>query len=338
MTEVMIRRYGSGLSAIVPASAPTVLDPAADADVLVLEVSGGHLSWNLLAGQTIPAAVIDDSELAQEWVWAIYGEALALALHDDYSATINAEPGLPPLAVSARRLAYAHWAARWWPASTLDGIAPLDPALLDQEIVTLTEECETLVDGADAIVPTVPNLVETSPRASDYALAAGDDHAAGLVLARGLGGWDWRRCPPGVVDASERAVSWQLIREVGETTVTVSAVAAPGLAADLPAHLMPWAGIDFGGTEVDIALRFAAGAWTGVAPVTTSSSPVRVDIRVPGFGAAVDNDRDAVELRDRIRRFAADRLRRAAHPATDDTAPDHPLLAEIAAAEQDSDF
>ncbi|WP_327141487.1 hypothetical protein [Nocardia sp. NBC_01327] len=335
-SALKIRRYGGGLSGIVPAGAATVLDAAAAADTMVLEVAGGYLSWSVLAGQSVPAAVIDDLELAQEWVWAIYGAPIALALDRDQPAEATAAPALPALAVSAWRLAYAHWAARWWPASTLDGIAPLDAGLLERDIAALTLECESLVDGADALAPVVAEMVETRMRASDYALAAGDETPDGLVLARGVGGWDWRRCPPGLVDASERAVSWQAVRAAGATTVAVSAVAAPGVPAEVPAYLRPWARIDTGTEVGEIALRAEGGAWVGELAVAGADPIVRVDIHVPGFG--VDDGADSAELRQRIRAFAAERLRRTAVPGSVDGAPDAPLLAEIAAAADDSDF
>ncbi|WP_067702970.1 hypothetical protein [Nocardia jejuensis] len=379
--------------------APVVLDAVADPDVMVLEVAGGYLTWNVLAGQLIPAAVIDDPELAQEWVWALYGERVALALDahrtpsespagadgvvDEMPAGSSAgaageadaevaravgagdgagevadgvigsgpvdgaggvsagelwaEPGSPALAASAWRLAYAHWASRWWPASTLDSIAPLDSVLLDREIAALTEECESLVDGADAVVAEAPASVETFPRASDYALAAGEGDRGGMVLARGAGGWDWRRCPPGLVDASERAVSWQVVRDAGVTTVAVSAVAAPGGPADLPAYLRPWARIHTAGGVVDAELRSVGGAWVGEAFLPTVGRAGRVDLYLPGFGVAEDTDPAAPELRREIREFASARLRYAAEPA-DDRSPSAPLLAEIAAAAEDSDF
>src|SRR5690606_23784921 len=110
-----------------PPGAPTVLDPAPALDTLVLEVVGGHLSWSLLSGQRLPAAILHDPTAAQDWLWAIYGEAVALALDErPASAELAAAPILPETASAARRLAYAHWASRWWPASTLDGIPALD--------------------------------------------------------------------------------------------------------------------------------------------------------------------------------------------------------------------
>ncbi|MFE3953811.1 hypothetical protein ACFXPS_06445 [Nocardia sp. NPDC059091] len=369
-SAVTIHRYPDGLRGIVPVGDPAALHVAPGPDSMVLEVVGGHLIWSVLAGQELPAALIDDVDAAQEWVWALYGESAALALDsvrpggpvvtaDDQPVPavatgerpveVPAAPVLRSQAVSARRLAYAHWASRWWPASALDGIADLDPALLDRDIALLTEECELLVDGVDALAPPAPAYLETSLRASDYALAAGDEARPGgtLVLARGTGGWDWRRCPPGLVDASESAVSWELVRDAGATSMAIAVAAHPGLPDAVPAHLRPWARIDTGRGELDTELRAADDTWIGESVLSAPASAVRVAIHIPGFGpdpeagpasaddAATDT---AAALRRQIRDFAAARLRTAADPAVDDSGPLAPLLAEIAAAEADSDY
>ncbi|GAA2462707.1 hypothetical protein [Nocardia seriolae] len=353
-STVMIHRYSGGMYGIIPAADVGALSAAPGPGTMVLEVLGGHLVWNVLAAQEVPAALIAEADLAQEWVWAVYGEAVALAVDDlgsdaAGSAEVPALPGSPAPAVSVRRLAYAHWASRWWPASTLDGIAALDPVLLDRDIAVLTEECESLLDGSDFLAPLVPTYIESLPRASDYALAAGDESgtAGTLVLARGTGGWDWRRCPPGLVDASESAVSWQLIRHAGATTVAVNVAAHPELPADIPAHLRPWAHIDTGRGEFDTELRAADDTWIGESDLATTTSAVRITIHVPGFGPIPDTAdalsdteptiESAATLRRRIREFATSRLRRAASPAAEDDAFP-PLLAEIAAANGDSDF
>ncbi|MFE3192680.1 hypothetical protein ACFXHA_26975 [Nocardia sp. NPDC059240] len=344
-STVLIQRYPDGLCAITAAGTPDVLTAAPGPDTMVLQVLGGHLVWNVLAGQEIPAALLDDTDSAQEWVWAIYGEPAALALDavatGGESAEATAFAARPALAASAYRLAYAHWASRWWPASTLDGIAALDQDLLDLDIAQLTEECEALLDGADALAPPVSATAESSLRASDYALAAGDEHRSGaLVLARGTDGWDWRRCPPGLVDASESAVSWELVRDAGATTVAISVAAHPERSADAPAHLRPWARVDTGRGEVDTELRPVHDTWIGESPLSAPASAIRIAIHVPGFGPLPDTAsplESAADLRARIRDFAAARLHSAAIPEIDGD-PLAPLLAEIAAAAGDSDF
>ncbi|MFI9507088.1 hypothetical protein [Nocardia sp. NPDC052566] len=339
---VYIRRDADGLVVIAPPGAPTVLDGTPAIDTAVLEVLGGHLSWSLPAGQRIPAAVIDDLDLAQEWIWAVYGERIALVIAEvgGEDEEFAVDPSRPELVSAAWRLGYAHWAARWWPASTIDGIAPLDAGLLAEEIAKLTEECEALVDGADASMhATEPATTESLGRAEDYALAAGPGARAGaLILSRGTGGWDWRRCPPGLLDASERAVTWTVTRESGATVVRVGVVAAPGLgtALDLPALLRPRAiiGTSTGSTEAELTLT--GDTWIGEAtPPSSTDSTANVDIYVPGVGPAAPSAPNAPQLRQQVRDLATARLRRAT--GTIDHV-DALLLAEIAAAASDSDY
>ncbi|WP_062993178.1 hypothetical protein [Nocardia anaemiae] len=340
---VRIEPVGDGIWSIAPEAAPTVLDGAAAIDALVLEVVGGHLCWSLLAGQTIPAAVIDDVELAQDWLWAVYGERIAVAIADFDSGDADGgefavEPAVPDLVAAAWRLGFAYWATRWWPASTIDGITALDERLLDQEITALRAECDLLIgdDEPSPDEPTPTEAIATTARASDYALAAGgaDRPTGALSLGHGTGGWDWRRCPPGLIDASERAVSWESIRSSETTTVRITAVAAPQLGSDAPAHLHPRARITTPVGTAEAELDLVGDLWTGTAS-TPSDSVSTVDVYVPGVGAPGEPELGGPEIRRQIRELAAARLRRAT--AADD-AVDAPLLAEIAAAASDSDF
>ncbi|MEV0340971.1 hypothetical protein AB0H49_18290 [Nocardia sp. NPDC050713] len=330
MNAVLVREQSNGIWIVAPRGAPTVLDDAPALDTLVLEVLGGHLSWSLLADEQVPAAVLHDPDVAQEWLWAVYGERVALTVADKRTGELPAEPALPALVTRARRLAYAHWAARWWPASTIDGIPALDQGLLDTEIATLTEECESLVDGVDAHFEPVTAASAALGRAADYALAAGPGARHGeLVFGRGSSGWDWRRCPPGLVDASERAVSWELTRAEGATLVRVRAVAAPQLIT-APAHLRPRASLDTAAGVVDTELELFGDTWQGAASVS-SDEVAAVRVYVPGVGPAELGAAEREE-RQRIRDFAIARLGRAG--AGDEDA----LLAETSAAATDSDF
>ncbi|MFJ2666144.1 hypothetical protein ACIO14_17520 [Nocardia fluminea] len=372
MTVVHLRRAEPGLLVIASERAPLVIDAAPGLDVLILEVVGGHLSWSLFDEDSVPAAVLDDVEAAQDWVWAVYGEEVAAAVADDRPGPLTAVPARPASAAALRRLAYAHWASRWWPASTLDGIPALDPRLLVEEIETLSEQCEMLVDGeidelsreldADASLGTADTsdgggtapgmggsssegdsapIGRTLGRAEDYALAAGGaDTSDGLIVARGSGGWNWRRCPPGILDAGENAVSWQVTRAAGVSTVRVSVVASPDCRGIVPEHLRPHAWVRPADAppartlspdaEFTTPLHRQGDAWTGSVriPGTPESSP-EITIFVPGVGPA-DPPEDESTARNRIRRFARARL-------TESTG-DQRLTAETAAAETDEDF
>ncbi|MGW1742134.1 hypothetical protein ACWCPQ_25400 [Nocardia sp. NPDC001965] len=365
---VRIRLIGPGRWSIVPGDSP---DPAAapGLDTAVLEVGGGYLSWNLLAGRPVPAAILHDLDTAQEWLWALYGAEVAVAA-DEYTDPVElpTRPERPELAAAVRRLGYAHWAARWWPASTVDGIPALDPAELDREIAELSEFCESIVDGADAPDAATDPDVLAAPgpaRATDYALAAGGRPSGAdtaLVLERGSAGWDWRHCPPGIVDASERAVSWELVRVPGGSTLRVRVVAAPGLRADPPEHLRPRALVRTGAGIRAAALVLNGDTWSAVVADTTATVS-DIEIYVPGVGAAapagagspadpaVPENRPMtdpaadIRQRDLIRELAHARLRRAGQAisaAAGETAAGPvditPLRAEVAAAESESDF
>ncbi|WP_280271764.1 hypothetical protein [Nocardia wallacei] len=342
MPEAVFLRHDDGVVTLSPADAPTVHDPEPRLDTLVLEVVGGHLSWGLLSGQRTPAAVLHDPAAAQDWLWAVYGEPVAVAVADGHVGETSSAPALPELADSARRLGYALWAAHWWPASTIDAIPVLDPRVLDQDLAHLSEACEMIVDGADALLAQNVSPVAVAQR--DYALAAGPSTAAGpagLILATGITGWDWRRCPPGILDASESAVSWRLTRDSGVTTLGVAAVAAPRFDPGVPAHLWPRARVSTTPTAtLDLTLHPDGDTWTGTA-VTEAEDVAGVDIYVPGVGPSpIENptaadDPHGPAARRRIRDFAANRLRAALHPPE---SGDAPLLAEIDAATMDQDF
>ncbi|MDR7168647.1 hypothetical protein J2W56_002378 [Nocardia kruczakiae] len=340
MPEAVILHHDDEVVIVSPAGAPTVHDATPGLDTLVLEVIGGHLSWSLLSGHTVPAAVLHDPDAAQDWLWAVYGEPVALAVADGRSGELTATPARPELAYAARQLGYAQWAAQWWPASTIDGIPALDPDVLGRDIAALTESCDLIVDGSDAQPwPVGPPVDAVAPRRQDYALAAGpaDAGRTGLVLATGTSGWDWRRCPAGVVDASEFAVSWRLARESGSTSVEVRAAAAPHLDAGLPGYLWPHARVVTDSAPTVLALRLNGDTWVG-GTLVDAENVVRVDIYVPGAGpapagtaASASENMYGPRQRQRIREFVIDRLR---SPQSD-----LPLLeAERAAAASDTDY
>ncbi|NKY45408.1 hypothetical protein [Nocardia cerradoensis] len=338
-SEAIFLHRDDDIVTVSPAGAPTVHDTTPGLDTLVLEVIGGHLSWSLLSGHTLPAAVLHDPDAAQEWLWAVYGEPVALAVADGRSGELVATPARDELSDAARQLGYAQWAAHWWPASTIDGIPALDPDLLARDIAALTESCDLCVDGADALPWPVPPSEAVAPRRQDYALAAGPTDAGrtGLVLATGTSGWDWRRCPPGAVDASEFAVSWRLTRDSGNTSVEVRVAAAPHLDAGMPGHLWPHARVVTDSAPTELALQLSGDTWVGGARVD-AENVVRVDIYVPGVGPALyETSASASEnpygprQRQRIREFVIDRLR--------SPQPSMPLLeAERTAAASDTDF
>ncbi|MFI9465136.1 hypothetical protein [Streptomyces xiamenensis] len=296
----------------------------AGADSAVLEVAGGHLTWAVGDIAADPVAVLDDPPAAQGWLWALYGEAAALRAAAGEPLG-PAEPALPGLARAARRLAYAHWAARWWPASVIDGIPPLDDRLLAAEIAELEQECELLSGGEeygehgqygaseeyrDGAAATSP--VGTPPR-TDYALAAGSGASGSArVLARGTAGTDWRRVPPGLLDASEQALSWEIVRTATRRTeVAVSVVAGAGLTdrVPVPAHLLPRATVTAAdGSTAEVPLRLTDDSWTGTTGLP-GAGPLTFAVHLPAFPDPPTPD-DAAQraLRERVRALARARL------------------------------
>ncbi|RDG30380.1 hypothetical protein DVH02_34285 [Streptomyces corynorhini] len=262
----------------------------------------------------------------------------------------------------------------------IDAVPPLDEGLLAAEIGELTDECDLLLGaedregeweweqeqeqereqereraGAGEGSAPVGDRPHSAPRATDYALAAGPAtttaataEADGMTLSRGTGGSDWRRYPPGLIDASERAVSWEVVRASARTTLTVRAVAAPGPATVDP-RLTPRATVDGASGPLEVGLRLVDDLWLGSAGLPDPhTGGLTVDLHLPGFGtpprlpdedrathqeAAAHEDRAARRaVRTRVRNFVRHRLS-GAPSAT-------PLLrAEIAAAADDeSDF
>ncbi|MGC5562226.1 hypothetical protein ACPYPG_05210 [Streptomyces sp. FR-108] len=121
----------------------------------VLDVAGAVLVWPVLGTTPLPAAEVHDPGRAQQWLWAVYGERTAAAVHalaaQPPGASADVAPPEPGTALAghAARLALGHWAARWWPASYTDGIPALGPDLLGLELAALTHRCQQLFDDPE---------------------------------------------------------------------------------------------------------------------------------------------------------------------------------------------
>ncbi|MBK3572864.1 hypothetical protein JHN63_03300 [Streptomyces sp. MBT65] len=392
--------------------------PGASSDVTraVLDVAGAVLAWPVLAATGLPTAEIHDVGRAQQWLWAVYGERTAAAVQAcvaGESADVRVPSDPTGLAGAAALLGFGHWAARWWPASHLDGIPALEPDVLGLELAALTHECQQLFDDeGDQPDDCVAELIEdhraaldplirwwqatppsteparrlervlrsvddaadgagldgrelrslrsalTRPRADgtpvdpaalfarhgDYALAAGDPLVTGgRVIARGAGTNDWRRYPPGFVDASETAVSWTA-RALGARRRIEVEVVAHSAAPVAGALLVAEVGVDAGRpSRVPLARR--DDVWSGRADLELSTagegrSRIEIGVLLPGFdpGPGPDGGAD----RDAIRALVRRRLAAAAQPDVPNSAPHEgtsgPFLAEIAAATTDEDY
>ncbi|GAA1587789.1 hypothetical protein GCM10009804_49880 [Kribbella hippodromi] len=373
----------------------------------VLDVAGAVLTWPILDGATLPTAHIHDPVRAQQWLWALYNEQVATAVDDVATAVVVEQSALGR---TAGQLAFAHWAARWWPVSYLDGIPDLNPAVLALETAALTHRCQQLFDDQDdqpdncaadligehqstlipllhwlhtpSITPVVAQQLtdvlqliddaadssgldspalrtlraalsqEPSPTTAPaelfapqngYALAAGDQHAAtGRLIARGNGTNDWRRYPPGFVDASEDAISWTVRAQGARRQLDIEVVAHPSaptgapLAADVHVRDRSAPGTR-SSSEARMLLTRRDDSWTGSAelPVPLTSAPeeqllIGVEVLLPGFdpGAGPDARAD----RTAVRALARQRMLHA----TSTTEPAiQPLLAEVLAGVSD---
>jgi len=386
----------------------------------VLDVAGAVLAWPVLGEPVLPvlpAAEIHDVGRAQQWLWAVYGERVAAAVHacsagGPTHVEVAAAP--TPLAAGAARLGLGHWAARWWPASYTDGIAVLEPDVLGLELAALTHRCQQLFDEVgdqpddcvaelieehqDGLAPLLQwwratpqpaylarhldgvlrmiddaadcagldgtalrdlrSALDAGPdqgrtvdpgalfaRQGGYALAAGADTsvAGGRVIARGTGTNDWRRCPPGFVDAAEDSVSWTA-RAVGARrrieVEVVAHVAAPANGAPLVAEVLVSGGQVNRGRPTRVPLVRRDDVWTGRADLAELAeldpdpdhAVVEVSVLLPGFdpGAGTEARAD----RDAVRALARRRLADAARPLTYDGYDTlaEPFLAETLAA------
>ncbi|WP_329252294.1 hypothetical protein [Streptomyces canus] len=395
----------------------------------VLDVAGAVLTWSVLGAPGPPSGEVHDRGRAQQWLWALYGERVATAVHDRTAAEpdgVRVAADLTDLVGSAARLALGHWAARWWPASYPDGIPALEQDVLGLELAALTHRCQQLFDDEgdqpddctaelieehrDALDPLIqwwraaPQSADTArhlesvlrliDHAADtigldgpalrhlrssldqrrpagvavdpgslfarhgggFALAAGETLVAGgRVIARGSGTNDWRRYPPGFVDAAEDAVSWTA-RAVGARrrieVEVVAHTAAPSAGAPLVAEVHV-----NGGRPSRVPLTRTDDRWTGRADLGPGllggTAPPRIEVGVllpgfdpgpfdagpfePGPGSGPVPGEERVRLaRDAIRALARRRLNAAAERLTYDPSPYDvswgPFLAETVAA------
>ncbi|NEC85364.1 hypothetical protein [Streptomyces sp. SID12501] len=389
----------------------------------VLDVAGAVLTWPVLGDPGMPSAEVHDAGRAQQWVWALYGERVAAAVHDcaagqagHADARVTAE--VTALAGAAARLGLGHWAARWWPTSYADGIPALEPDLLGLELAALTHRCQQLFDDeGDQPDDCVDQLIEehraaldpliqwwrATPQSADaarqlegvlrliddaadsagldgpalrhlhsslegrgpgaapvdlgalfarragYALAAGEQLVTGgRVIARGSGVNDWRRYPPGFVDATENAVSWTA-RALGTLRrIEVEALADPA-APTTGIPLVAEVQVNGGGPH-RVPLTRRDDLWTGHSdlssdlPAGVSAPRIEVGVLLPGFdpGPGTPGESDGRAERDAVRALARRRLAVAARPPAYDASPhgscSAPFLAETAATATDEDY
>ncbi|MEU6227906.1 hypothetical protein [Streptomyces sp. NPDC047042] len=391
----------------------------------VLEVAGADLTWPVLDDPGLPAAEVHDPGRAQQWLWALYGERVAAAVHDCAAgqSDVRVTAEVTALAGAAARLGLGHWAARWWPASYADGIPELEPALLGLESAALTHRCQQLFDDeGDQHDDCAAELIEESLGALDpliqwwraqaqpsdtarhlesvlrllddaadsagldgqalrrlrssldvrgpagtpvdlgalfarpegFALAAGETLAVGgRVIARGSGTNDWRRYPPGFVDAAENAVSWTARAFGTRRLIEVEAVAHRSAPAT---DTLLFAEVNVnGGAAHRVPLARRDDLWTGhsdlpsALPAGVRVPRIEVGVLLPGFdpGPGTPAETDVRAEREAVRALVRRRLAIAAQPSASDASPldtspletcSAPFLAETAATATDEDY
>ncbi|MFI1361059.1 hypothetical protein ACH4TV_46995 [Streptomyces sp. NPDC020898] len=430
--DVRVARGEDGTIRIAAGGADGRPEGGSDFTRAVIEVAGAVLTWPVLGDPGPPSAEVHDPGRAQQWLWALYGERVAAAVHDRTAGErgvvrVAADP--TALADGAARLALGHWASRWWPASYTDGVPALEPDVLGLELAALTHRCQQLFDD-DADQPddcaaelidehraaldpliqwwraaaqpaetvrhleTVLRLIDEAAdsagldgpalrhlrssldrrrpdrapadpgalfaRHDGYALAAGEQLVAGgRLIARGSGTNDWRRYPPGFVDAAENAVSWTARalgarRQIEVDVVAHSAAPLAGAALAAEIHVN-------GGSPNRVPLARRDDLWTGRAdldvdpdlPTGATAPRIEVGVLLPGFDPGPDHadrpdhsgtpgEAERRADRDAIRALVRRRLIAAAQPRPYEASPhddfSEPFLAEITAAATDEDY
>lgn len=136
MTDVEITAAEGGVTVTLAgrsAAPPLFASSVVDAD-------GGLLAWPDITASGLPDAHLDDVSAAQGWLWDLYGPDTARAVGAAVAApgtTVRVPAGPGALERPLAALALGHWAARWWPASRLDGVPALDTDLLGLELAVL---------------------------------------------------------------------------------------------------------------------------------------------------------------------------------------------------------
>jgi hypothetical protein len=307
----------------------------------VLEGAGAVLAWDVLAGDAVPAARVDDPVRAAEWLWEIYGSAADGILGEASEVDVPAG-GDWRVRDACRTVAQLDWARAWWPASATTGVPALDPVVLRAERAVAVSTVEHLLDDQDAVtraLAMVTSFDTPDPELSDriaalaedygvvlsppvaartaYALAAGGPgSSSGTTVLTGSSTVDWTLVPAGVVDAAA-PVEWSVVRRQGTTVLEVAVEPGPAPGPRLAARF----------DEIDVALDEidGLGRITGSAPVPATVLLLPPDRRVvtvyaPDFAAPAEPEPGAEARRAAILAYARSRVGAAEATITERTA------------------
>jgi hypothetical protein len=197
----------------------------------------------------------------------------------------------------------------------------------DPRVEELVRAAIEIAEDAGVEVTSPALATASTGRRDDYALAAGSvaGQPGSTAVARGVGSIDWAAVPPGVFDAAEDTVDWNITTSDDQVVTAVQAeLSGPG-AAGIPVRVQSG---EFTGSGV-----FDAAGWAELPIVDGEQRPMSESsawdhdwrgltvhvgaLPAPGETAAV---------RERVRDVARQRLRQPADDA---------FLAEILASEAD---
>ncbi|OBI57309.1 hypothetical protein [Mycobacterium sp. E787] len=165
--------------------------PAESPLAAVLEVSGAVLSWMIDDPPGDAGTHIAFTDLSRaDWLWRVLGESGHVALVSAVDGAADRPQGIelsgveivPGSLAPLRRLAVGHWLRRWWPVSRLDGIAALDPAVLDVEVALLTSGAQGFFTD-DTLDSDVAELLAPHAAALIAHARGGDPRILDLVRA-----------------------------------------------------------------------------------------------------------------------------------------------------------
>jgi hypothetical protein len=248
----------------------------------LVEARGALLAWDVLAGDAVPAARVDDAERAADWLWEIYGVGTAAEILKGANEVTVSADGDWRVRDACRTVAQLGWVDAWWPASAVAGVPPVSRALLRGELAITIDTIEHLLDDDESLeralvaagqLTSIPEVdgtlavlaenhgvaLSAAPTQVEFALAAGSrDRPPGVTVLSGADAVDWALVPSGVVDAAADA-EWAVVRSGGATHVEVAVSLVPGARPRLAAR--------FGQVEVDLDRLDDFGRLTGRAPV-----------------------------------------------------------------------
>ena len=192
----------------------------------------------------------------------------------------------------------------------------------DPRVVELVRNC---ADLAGDVGVAFAEAAGVAVRRDDYALAAGadGDGRASSSIATGTDSANWGAVPPGIFDAAENTIQWQVQVADGAAKAVVRVeLSGSGLAAGIGVRLQSGDFSGVGVLDADGAATFPI--FDGPHPVAESAAWDH-DWQSTGVtvGAEVE---ESPQMRQRIREFARARLRAPAGDA---------FLAEVLAAESD---